>query len=66
VKKLALNVDNLAALELKLSTDHLRQLDEVSAISLGFPHDLVSEKSTVDRLTGGKLELFDRPAVVVR
>jgi aryl-alcohol dehydrogenase-like predicted oxidoreductase len=58
--------DNLSALELKLSAEHLRQLDEVSAISLGFPHNLLSETSTVDRLTGGKAALFDRPPVVVR
>jgi aryl-alcohol dehydrogenase-like predicted oxidoreductase len=34
--------DNLAALEVKLSSDQLRVLDEASAISLGFPHEFYS------------------------
>ncbi len=58
--------DNLGALELALSAEQLRRLDEVSAISLGFPHELLSNPSTQSRLTGGKLELFDHPGVPVR
>jgi aryl-alcohol dehydrogenase-like predicted oxidoreductase len=57
--------DNLGALELSLSSDHLRQLDEVSAITLGFPHDLFNA-GLQNRMTGGKLEFFDRPAVPAR
>ena len=57
--------DNLAALDLSLSAEHLRQLDEVSAITLGFPHDLFTP-GLQNRLTGGKLEFFDRPGVPAR
>jgi aryl-alcohol dehydrogenase-like predicted oxidoreductase len=57
--------DNLAALDLSLSSEHLRQLDEVSAITLGFPHDLFTP-GLQNRLTGGKLEFFDRPGVPAR
>ncbi|MEL7034015.1 MAG: aldo/keto reductase [Cyanobacteria bacterium J06592_8] len=31
--------DNLQCTELKLSTEHIQQLDQVSRIELGFPHD---------------------------
>jgi aryl-alcohol dehydrogenase-like predicted oxidoreductase len=57
--------DNLAALDLSLSAEHLRQLDEVSAITLGFPHDLFNP-GLQNRLTGGKLDSFDRPGVPAR
>jgi aryl-alcohol dehydrogenase-like predicted oxidoreductase len=33
--------DNLGALELELSGEHRRQLDQVSQIELGFPHDFL-------------------------
>lgn len=33
--------DNIAALEWELDADQLKRLDEVSAIELGFPHDLL-------------------------
>jgi aryl-alcohol dehydrogenase-like predicted oxidoreductase len=58
--------DNLGALGLTLSPEQLRKLDEVSAVTLGFPHDLLSNPDTLNRLTGGKLDLFDHPAVPVR
>ena len=32
--------DNLASLELKLSPEQLKTLDEASRVELGFPHDL--------------------------
>jgi aryl-alcohol dehydrogenase-like predicted oxidoreductase len=31
--------DNLACLEFELSDEHLKRLDEISQIKLGFPHD---------------------------
>lgn len=34
--------DNLAALEISFSEDQIRRLDEVSAIPLGFPHDMLT------------------------
>ncbi len=52
----------LRAVNVKLTGDQVRRLDEVSAIPLGFPHDLVQEPGTRRRLTGGKLELLDLPS----
>lgn len=54
--------DNLGAVNVKLTGDQVRRLDEVSAIPLGFPHDLAQEPGTRRRLTGGKLELLDLPS----
>ena len=34
--------DNLASAEAKLSAEQIQRLDNVSAITLGFPHDVVS------------------------
>ena len=53
--------DNLGAANVKLTGDQMRRLDEASAISLGFPHDMVGQPGTRQRLTGGKLELLDLP-----
>src|SRR5258705_2733116 len=46
--------DNLDAVNVKVTGDHMRCLDEASAISLGFPHDMVGQPGTRPRLTGGK------------
>src|SRR5713101_7645367 len=43
------------------ASEQLRSLDEVSAIPLGFPHDLFSDAALQNRLTGGKLEQFEHP-----
>ncbi len=45
--------DNLACLEAPLSAEHLRRLDEASAIDLGFPHDFL-RSSFVQRLVHGE------------
>jgi aryl-alcohol dehydrogenase-like predicted oxidoreductase len=36
--------DNLASLDLKLSTEQLKSLDEASRIELGFPHDIYQKE----------------------
>lgn len=36
--------DNLACLDLELSSDDLQQLDDISAIELGFPHDFLEQE----------------------
>ena len=41
-RKLEQLVDNLAAAELVLAPEHMKRLDDVSAISLGFPHDFLA------------------------
>jgi aryl-alcohol dehydrogenase-like predicted oxidoreductase len=56
--------DNLAALDVVLSTAQLEQLDAASAIAPGFPHEVVA--ASAPGLAGGKHELIDRPARVVR
>jgi aryl-alcohol dehydrogenase-like predicted oxidoreductase len=58
--------DNLAAVDVSLTADHIRRLDEVSAISLGFPHDLLAAPATQDRIAGGKRALLDLPVQPVR
>jgi aryl-alcohol dehydrogenase-like predicted oxidoreductase len=42
-RKLSQFEDNLASLDLTLSADHLKTLDEASAIELGFPYDLYAK-----------------------
>jgi aryl-alcohol dehydrogenase-like predicted oxidoreductase len=56
--------DNLASADVVLSAEHMQRLDASSAISLGFPHDVVA--ASAGRLAGGKAELTDRPVRVVR
>jgi aryl-alcohol dehydrogenase-like predicted oxidoreductase len=55
--------ENLGALEVQLTEDHLARLEEVSAIDLGFPHDFLSRpfirnaifgKTQIDHWTFGK------------
>src|SRR6266478_5737933 len=53
--------DNLGTVNVKVSGDQMRRLDEASAISLGFPHDMDRQPGTRQRLTGGKLDLLDLP-----
>ena len=57
--------DNLAAIDLRLDADQIRRLDDVSAVALGFPHELVLDPSTRQRLSGGKFDLIDAPRVGV-
>ncbi len=52
-------------LAVSLTEDQLRRLDEVSAISLGFPHELLGTLEMRQRLAGKKLELIDFPMVPV-
>jgi aryl-alcohol dehydrogenase-like predicted oxidoreductase len=57
--------DNLAALAVNLTEDQLRRLDEVSAVSLGFPHEFLATLEMRQLLPGKKLELIDFPMVPV-
>jgi aryl-alcohol dehydrogenase-like predicted oxidoreductase len=43
-RKLSQLQDNLASLDLTLSTDQLKTLDEASRIELGFPHDMYARE----------------------
>ena len=51
--------DNLGALDFELSDDQLRQLDEVSKIELGFPHEFVTRENIVDIMYGGTYSKID-------
>ncbi|MFF7706947.1 aldo/keto reductase [Pseudomonas sp. NPDC007930] len=56
---------NLAAADVRLSAEHLAQLDEVSRIPSVFPHSMLEDPVNRQRSTGGKLERFDWPRVPV-
>ncbi|MGH6689774.1 MAG: aldo/keto reductase [Gammaproteobacteria bacterium] len=58
--------DNLGALAVPLTADHVRRLDEVSAVPLGFPHEMLTRFKSLDQqIAGGKADLLDPPAVPV-
>jgi aryl-alcohol dehydrogenase-like predicted oxidoreductase len=46
---------NLGALHVSLSNEQVARLEEVSAIALGFPHDLLRLPPIVESITGGTL-----------
>jgi aryl-alcohol dehydrogenase-like predicted oxidoreductase len=54
---------NLRALEVKLSDKDVERLNEVSAISLGTPHEQIN--SSAAAMAGGKPELLDLPLTPV-
>ncbi len=37
--------DNLGCLDVELSDDHMERLNDISAISPGFPHDMLSRQA---------------------
>ncbi|MGK7900994.1 MAG: aldo/keto reductase [Hormoscilla sp.] len=53
--------ENLACLEFELTPEQMQQLDEVSAVSLGFPHDFLKSSMVQDFAFGGSLKLIDNP-----
>lgn len=55
--------DNLAALNVTLSNDQVRRLDEVSAVPLGFPHEMLTSEGNRKRIAGGRPELLDIPSI---
>jgi aryl-alcohol dehydrogenase-like predicted oxidoreductase len=58
-RKLAQLQDNLASLDLKLSTENLKTLDEASHIELGFPHDFYTKDMVRNFVFGGMRDLID-------
>ena len=58
-RKLAQVQDNLACVDVKLSGDHLRRLDEVSAIELGFPHEFFTKDMVRGFAYGGLRDKID-------
>ena len=53
--------ENIACLEFELTPEQMQRLDEVSAISLGFPHDFLKTSMVQDFAFGGSLKLIDNP-----
>ena len=51
--------DNLGALGVSLAADHLAQLDKVSAIPLGFPHEFLTSANILDIVFGGAYGQID-------
>jgi diketogulonate reductase-like aldo/keto reductase len=51
--------DNLASLDLTLDDEHLKRLDEVSAIELGFPHDFLGDETIEQIMFGGTRDDID-------
>ncbi len=54
-------LDNMACLDLTLSEDHLRRLDEVSAIDLGFPGEFLARPFIRGLVHGQLWDSLDRP-----
>lgn len=54
--KLSQIEENLAAVEIELSEEHLVKLDEVSKIELGFPHEFLERPHIRDIVYGGTYE----------
>jgi aryl-alcohol dehydrogenase-like predicted oxidoreductase len=46
--------DNLGALDLHLDPGHVAQLDAVSAVAPGFPHEMLGDEQFRHMITGGK------------
>jgi aryl-alcohol dehydrogenase-like predicted oxidoreductase len=53
--------DNLASAALKMNDDHVRRLDEVSAVSLGYPHELLAAAEQRATMTGNRWDQIDFP-----
>ncbi|MDB9505859.1 MAG: aldo/keto reductase [Microcystis aeruginosa BS13-02] len=52
--------DNLACVDFNLTREQLQRLDNISAISLGFPHELLASQFVCDILLGGVAAQLDR------
>ncbi len=51
--------DNLGALKITLSAEHLARLDKVSKIQLGFPQDFLNDDEVHDLIFGGTFNQID-------
>ncbi len=53
--------DHLRAMSVRLSPEQIRRLDEVSAIALGYPHELNTSPEQRRVMTGGRFDQIDYP-----
>ncbi|HSE84204.1 MAG TPA: aldo/keto reductase [Thermodesulfobacteriota bacterium] len=51
--------DNLGCLDFRLSDEHMKRLDEVSRIDLGFPHDFANSEEIRNITFGGTFSSID-------
>ncbi len=51
-------IDNLTSLEFDLSNEHLKKLNKISKIELGFPHDFLNSKMIIDIIYDGS-KIYD-------
>jgi aryl-alcohol dehydrogenase-like predicted oxidoreductase len=58
-RKAAQVKDNLACVNVKLSEQQLAQLDQVSQIELGFPHDFLNQEMPQSFIFGGQFQAID-------
>jgi aryl-alcohol dehydrogenase-like predicted oxidoreductase len=58
-RKVAQVQENLACLEFKLTAEQMQELDSVSAIELGFPHDFLKSQMVQDFAFGGAIAKID-------
>jgi aryl-alcohol dehydrogenase-like predicted oxidoreductase len=58
--------DHLGALKITLTDEQVRRLDEVTAIVLGYPHDLNNTPEQRAIMTGHRFDQIDYPTRVVR
>jgi aryl-alcohol dehydrogenase-like predicted oxidoreductase len=58
-RKLSQLQDNLACIDFNLTPEQLQRLDNISAISLGFPHELLASQFVRDILLGGVAAKLD-------
>lgn len=59
-RKLTQFEENLACLEFALTPEQIEQLDQVSAIELGFPHDFLNSDMVQDFAFAGALKKIDK------
>ena len=58
--------DHLGALKVTLTDEQVRRLDAVTAIALGYPHDLNNAPQQRAVITGDRFDQIDYPTRVVR
>jgi aryl-alcohol dehydrogenase-like predicted oxidoreductase len=64
-RKLSQVQDNLACVDLTLSPEQLQQLNAVSHIEMGFPHDFLNNDIIRDCLFGGTYTAIDQPRPLI-
>jgi diketogulonate reductase-like aldo/keto reductase len=57
--------DNLASASLQLSDDNIRRLDEITAVPLGYPHELNAAAEQRAVMTGNRWDQIDFPTRTV-